>query len=119
MYSLPLFRHDPSIFELSIKSIPAQLQSFLSLLLTSLILPLKYSSSRFIMLQDVIFTKLVFVIFSHCTYQFLCLFHNVAIVLQIISTCMNYHNVKIFTYGWVNVVSHVLRLYPRMRSTFN
>ena len=41
LFSLPLFRHDPSIFELSIKSIPAELQYYW-LLLTSLILSLNF-----------------------------------------------------------------------------
>ena len=56
--SLPLFRRDPSIFELSIKSIPAELQQFLKLVLTSLILSLKSSSSRFIILENAVFTEL-------------------------------------------------------------
>ena len=32
---------------------------------------------------------------------------------------MNYHNVWIFTYSWLNVVNQVLRWCPRMRSNFN
>ena len=62
----------------------------------------------------------VLVHFLYCTYQFLCLFQDVAMVLQVISTCMNnYRNYKFFTYGLLNVVSQVLHWYPRMRSKFN
>ena len=69
--SFPLFRHDPSIFEFSIKSIPAKLH-----ICGILIVTVDFSSR-----------------------QFLCLFHDVVIVLLTIRTCMNYHNVRFFTCG--------------------
>ena len=62
--------------------------------------------------------RVIFINFFSCTCQFFCLFHNVAIVLEIISISTNYDSVGIFTYSWLNVVSHVPRWYLRMRSNF-
>ena len=75
-----------------------------------------------IMLENAIFTE--WSLSTYRTYQFLCLFNDVAIVLQIISTFMNYYNVGIFMYSWFNVVNQVLRWCPlrwcpSMRSNFN
>ena len=71
--SLPLFRYDASIFELPIKSISVKSQYLLSLLLTSLTLSLKSSSSKFIMHQNATFMQwsfptsfIAFTIFFFC-----------------------------------------------------
>ena len=47
--------------------------------------------------------------------QLLCL-HDVAIVLQIISTCINYDIVRFCMFGWLNMVNQVFRWCPSMRS---
>ena len=113
---LPPFWHDPSIFEWTIKSIPALSYSrvidIIDLIFKIFIFLVYYA-------RECNFYGVVFVNFFYCTYQFLCIFYNDSIVLQAISACMNYRNVRIFTYSWLKVVSQVLRWCPMMRSNFN